>query len=46
MSFTFMCMKAEFTIKHLGRLELMVVDDLYHKTLLGGVHLMGLLSFL
>jgi len=41
MSFTFMCMKAEFTIKHLGRLDLNVVDDQYQKTLLGRVDLKG-----
>jgi len=36
-----MCMKAEFTIKYLGRLNLMVVDDQYQKTLLGRVDLKG-----
>jgi len=41
MSFTFMCMKAEFTIMHLGRLDLKVVDDQYRKTLLDRVDLKG-----
>jgi len=41
MAFTFMSMKAEFTIKHLGRLDLKVVDDQYQKTHLGRVDLKG-----
>jgi len=41
MSFTFMCVKVEFTIKHLGRLDLKVVDDQYQKTLLGLFDLKG-----
>jgi len=41
-----MCMKAEFTEKRLGRLDLMVVDDQYQKTLFGQVYLKGHLSFL
>jgi len=27
MSFTFMCMKAEFTIKHLGRQDIKIVQN-------------------
>jgi len=41
MAFTFMFMRAEFTIKHLGRLDLNVVDDQYQNTLLGGVDRKG-----
>jgi len=36
-----MFMKAEFTIKHLGRVELKVVYDQYSKNLLGRVDLNG-----
>jgi len=41
MAFTFMCMKVEFTIKHLFRLDLKVVDDHYQKTVLDRVDLKG-----
>jgi len=41
MSYAFMFMKAEFTLKHLGLLDLMVVDGQYQKTLLARVDLKG-----
>jgi len=36
-----MFMKVEFTIKHLGRLKLKLVDEQYQKTVLGRVDLKG-----
>jgi len=48
MSFTFMCMNAEFPIKDLGRLDLKEVQNKYLKTLLDRVDLKvkGHLQFL